>query len=144
MPTLEELFHKMSRDLVLQMLKRENQLRLSDEIQEQYDQQRKARIVPSCSIEEGIQRQVLSEFGFDPEDNLSIDVYRYSRARFPDDPEIKESILYIKYDRSRNTTLRIGDDSPNPLLVTLEGEKLPLFSFAKPKRPLVLLASSYS
>jgi len=126
------------------MLKRENELRLCDAVQEMYDEQREKHICPSADIEDSIQRLVLEEFGFDPWDELSLGLYRSTRARFPDDPVLKECILYIKYDRSRDTRLRIGDISPNPELITLDGKRVSMSSFAIDNRPLVLLAGSYS
>jgi len=76
------------------MLKRENELRLCDAVQEMYDEQREKHICPSADIEDSIQRLVLEEFGFDPWDELSLGLYRSTRARFPDDPVLK-SVYYI-------------------------------------------------
>jgi len=131
----------MNRELLIQMLKRENEIRLSNPVQEMYDEERILKIIPSTSIEEAIQKLVLEEFGFEHD---LLDYYRCTRARFPNDPEIRDSVLYIKHDKSRRGDLRVGHNTPNPTLITLNNEERCLLDFKIDKRPLVLIAGSYS
>jgi len=48
----------MNRELLIQMLKRENEIRLSNPVQEMYDEERILKIIPSTSIEEAIQKSL--------------------------------------------------------------------------------------
>eukprot|EP01121_Diplochlamys_sp_Union-15-3_P004443 TRINITY_DN1460_c0_g1_i5.p1 TRINITY_DN1460_c0_g1~~TRINITY_DN1460_c0_g1_i5.p1 ORF type:complete len:175 (-),score=34.38 TRINITY_DN1460_c0_g1_i5:549-1025(-) len=143
--TWKQLENVMTRSLLTKMLQRENELRLCDPVQEMYDEEREKYICPTSHIEDSIQRLVLEEFGFDPYDQMTLDMYRSTRNRFPDDPDIRGAVLYIKYDRSRDTLLRVGDDAPNSTLLTLDSQSpVKLLSFVKSDRPLVLLSGSYS
>jgi len=131
----------MNRDILIRMLKRENEIRLSNPVQDMYDEERILKIIPSTSIEDAIQKLVLEEFGFE---HSALDYYRCTRGRFPNDPEIRDSILYIKYDKSRRGDLRVGHDTPNPTFITLNCEEKCLLDFKVDTRPLVLIAGSYS
>jgi hypothetical protein len=66
-----------TRDVLLNMLRREDALRRSDETQSLYDVSGDA--VPPFSIEEEIQLKVLNEFGFEPKD---LDEYRLTHGRY--------------------------------------------------------------
>lgn len=76
------------RDLVMQMLRREDQLRFCDETQEEYDSiEWLPTNIPPYPVEEKIQKQVLTEHGITPSpENLHL--YRCINGLFPEDPQV--------------------------------------------------------
>lgn len=131
----------MNRSTLLEMLRRENQLRLSKEYQEMYDD---VDLRISEIIEDTIQRQVLKEFNFeDTPENLHR--YRATNGLFLNDPEIRNTVVYMKYDRANAGPLQVGDVCPDVVAIDLEtGERKSVLSFAKEDRPLVILGGCYT
>eukprot|EP01088_Endostelium_zonatum_P015339 TRINITY_DN3712_c0_g1_i2.p1 TRINITY_DN3712_c0_g1~~TRINITY_DN3712_c0_g1_i2.p1 ORF type:complete len:169 (-),score=34.36 TRINITY_DN3712_c0_g1_i2:104-610(-) len=83
---------QLDRELVKKMLIRENELRLSDEVQNQFDE---------CSMEDSegytqivtkVQKQVLEENGFEPTDENLI-LLQSALTMYPNDSELKQ-LLY--------------------------------------------------
>lgn len=138
---IEEMLGKLNRDVLLQMLRREEELRFSDETQQLYDKY--PDDVPPFSIEENIQRQVLQEFGFEPND-IWLRLYQYTNGRFPTDVELRNTAVYMRCDRSRPTDAKIGDPLRPATLRSLDGSVCQLSDFIKPGRPLVVIAGSQS
>lgn len=58
--------------------------------------------------------------------------------------EVKDAIVYMKYDRTRPCALVAGDPVPPISLVTLQNEPLTLASLYERDRPLVIIAGSGS
>jgi len=130
-----------NKDFLLQILRKEDKCRHSPELQSQYDEGWAKDGIPSTSIEEKMQANILSEFGIDPK--IGLPIFWSYRSIYENDPDIREVALYIKYDRSGQGSLRTGDLMPNVKLSNLKGETIPLSLFAK-KKPLVLIGGSYS
>lgn len=74
---------RIPRDTLLRMLRREEELRMSDETQQLYDKSGPYEL-PPFSIEDDIQHRVLTEFGYDPVADL--EEYRYTHGLYLDDP----------------------------------------------------------
>lgn len=131
----------MNRNTLLEMLKRENDLRLSEEYQSMYDD---VNLRISEVIEDTIQKRVLREFNF-KDDEETLHRYRTTNGLFLNDPEIRDAVVYMKYDRSNVGALREGDPCPDITAIDLEtGERKRLLSYARPDRPLVILGGCYT
>jgi len=131
-----------NKEFLMKLLKREDEMRHSPEIQRLYDEGWEKEGIPSTSIEENMQKQLLSEFGIDPE--VGLPIFQSYRSIWEDDPDIRNLALYIKYDRSGLGTLREGNLMPDVTLSTMEGQIVKLSNYLKPNRPLVLIGGSYS
>lgn len=94
-PTGHAAQRPIPRDVLLRMLRREDQLRRSEETQRAYDACGRFE-VPPFSIEESIQAQVLREFGYDPDSEDDMNEYRYTHGRYLNDPGI-----VVKLQRAR-------------------------------------------
>jgi len=94
------------KDILKAMLRRDIELRLSDEIQNEFDAMlnRNECLANLC---ERVQRQVVTEFGFELESGLNF--LRSAVGRYPNDSEISDIAFYIKYNRSEQGSLRPGD-----------------------------------
>jgi hypothetical protein len=93
------------------MLRRENELRLSPEVQEAY---RVGGYSQYTAVTEALQLQVAAEFGIDPP-SLGMQALWYAESLAPSDAvraQIKEISLYRKYNRMRDGPLRVGDPAP--------------------------------
>ena len=58
---------------------------------------------------EGIKRQVVEEFGLPPS---HIDLLRTAESRFPNDKDISDAAVYLKYNRAVQGSLGPGDKVP--------------------------------
>eukprot|EP00049_Salpingoeca_infusionum_P025392 m.19092 g.19092 ORF g.19092 m.19092 type:complete len:154 (-) comp7975_c0_seq3:858-1319(-) len=98
------------------MLRRENQLRWTDEFQRDlalWDGVEKPDPVTK------MQEKVASEFGLPSDTGLSI--IRSATSLFPDDPEIDECSMYRKYNHVSRGILSIGDDVGEYSLINPDG-----------------------
>jgi len=138
---IAQMLERLDRDLLLRMLRREEELRFSDETQRLYDLYPDE--VPPFSIEENIQRQVLQEFGFEPND-LWLRLYQHTNGRFPHDSEIRSAAVYMRCDRSRSADVTIGASVSHATLRRLDGSICQLSDFIQQDRPLVIIAGSQS
>jgi len=91
------------------MLRRENELRLLPENQDEID-----TVLQSSdpygytAILDQIQRQVLQEFSYPPTSH-NIEMYRSALSFYPNDSDIQNSVFYYKYNRSRDGPLSLFD-----------------------------------
>ncbi len=127
-----------NRETLLEMLQAEDKIRRSQEIQELYDQ-----LKNNLELENVLQKNLLQSFGFEPtEENLLR--YRRTRVFYADDQEIKNAVMYIKYDIMKKGDLRINDLAPDINLYHLDGSQTNLLEFMKQDRPLIVVGSSSS
>lgn len=140
------------REQLLRMLRREQQLRMSDDTQRLYDFYHERHLPAPESIEKDIQRQVLREEGFRDSDSGLRAWWKINQA-FPDDEEVRDTVVYMKHNVMEELRLCEGDPAPSAPLVWLEpeaghddngGVEFDYLSLAKPGRPLVVAAGSYS
>eukprot|EP01088_Endostelium_zonatum_P021561 TRINITY_DN85_c0_g2_i2.p1 TRINITY_DN85_c0_g2~~TRINITY_DN85_c0_g2_i2.p1 ORF type:complete len:220 (-),score=63.57 TRINITY_DN85_c0_g2_i2:674-1333(-) len=96
------------KDVMVKMLRRENEIRLTDDVQEQLDKSIVDDSDSYTAIIEGIQKTVLKQFGFEDNEN-NLTMYRAALSLYPNDDEIKNEAYYYKYNRSRQGTLKQGD-----------------------------------
>lgn len=125
------------------MLRREEELRLSAEVQAQYaavEVDSSERDWMDVTVE--LQRQVVREFGAsEHEEGAALAALREGALRC-------ESFtpLYVKYQRARRGDLAVGDAAVDCELLKLDGRATTLLSEANDGegRPTCVLAGSYS
>ncbi len=135
-----------TRDSVLALYRREQELRTSDEVQDLYDMYGRSGIRDSGStrpivVEDVVQWKVLMEFGYEATD-ANLDQYRSLRALWQHDAEVRDAILYIRYDISKSATMAEGEPAVDVPLHTLTGGNTTLLSLRQGDKPLVILAGS--
>ena len=128
-----------SEDVVIAMLKRENELRLSKDVQLRFEEAEKSGSNTDwIEVASEVQKEVLREFDV-PEGALH--AYRCAANKFPD------IALYVKYNRARQGDLQVGSKAPDVSLISLEDDGSTriqsLLELGK-DRPLVLIAGSLS
>ena len=106
--------------LVMAMLRRENELRLSEDVQASYGAS--GCLATFVSITERVQRQVVGEFGFEGEEAVSaaLDGIRGCEALWPERAaEFRELSHYRKFNRARGGELSALDRVPDVPLGSL-------------------------
>jgi len=124
------------------MLRRENELRLCDETQAAFRQQRDS---PEgwLGVVEGLQRRVAAEFGLT--EAVGLDAMRCAESLLPGDEEVIEISLYRKFNRCKDGALAVGMSAPDAALYDLAGEPVALTTLmARDERPLCVFAGSYT
>eukprot|EP01102_Stenamoeba_stenopodia_P000802 TRINITY_DN10750_c0_g1_i1.p1 TRINITY_DN10750_c0_g1~~TRINITY_DN10750_c0_g1_i1.p1 ORF type:complete len:261 (-),score=56.71 TRINITY_DN10750_c0_g1_i1:669-1451(-) len=157
----EEPTIQIDKELLMRMLKRENEIRFSEEVQQLYTEANYQadgsgdRYGP-FAIDRDVVIQLLFEFGFDPEKDDSFDAYRVSCGRYLEDPEVVDSVVWMKYGKKFRVCGSFSEGDVCPLdvnLVDLDGQPTRLGNFVSLKkdddtetdhRPLVILAGSVS
>jgi len=138
---------EIDKSLLMKILSKENQIRNSEDIQRRYTEvlTEDANSKELFAIDRSTQVQALEHFGYSPlaGDN-SLEAYQVSCGLHLEDPEVKNCVVWMKYDKMRMGNLRVGDPAPDSRLITLEGTEVLLSSFHNNHRPLVLIAGSYS
>ena len=115
---------EISKKLLLKMLKRENELRLSKEILEKYEieatkyydnneiyKNNKNQYVFISEVVNDLQKKVANEFGFvdENEENYAINYLRSAVALYPNDESIKNAANYLKYNSVKKFPFNVND-----------------------------------
>jgi len=105
------------------MLKRESDLRLSDEYQFLFTffTNEETRVTQIIDM---LQLQVVHEFGYD-----NVDILRAAQTLFPGDQDIVDAAFYIKYNRCRQGEIQEGDLFDDVPLLGLDGSSTSLNSY---------------
>jgi len=133
-------------EVVLKMLQREDELRLSAKYQDLFaDPGHNAIHIAALA-----QKQVAEEFGYsgDQMDQI-VDVLRAAISFFPEkQTEICRVPHYLKFNRSKKGTFDIGSSIIDVPLVTICGRDTTLFKYLNEirnkERPILIASGSYS
>jgi len=134
---------KPSLETMIQMLKREDELRLSPEIQKLFANPG----FDTIHVAEEVQKQVVNEFGFENmEESLSF--IRTAPLLYPESPEVCKIPHYMKFNRSKQGELNVGDTIPNSKLAHLDGVPIDLHKYIDSQlghyKPIIINAGSYT
>lgn len=135
-----------TRELILKMVKEEQNVRYSKGIQEayteQYYTQKTNQKYIKVNIEVEIQKYILRRFGFKNNEE-SLKEYWKIPSTYWNDEEIKNSIFYMKLNIFQYPKLCINDDLIDTKLICYTtNSEISLNSLQTPDRPLILLAGS--
>jgi len=109
-------------EVMVRMLQREEELRLSAEIQEQFANPK----LDTIHVAAEVQKRVAREFGFsDIEETVTW--IRSAPAIYPDCPEVKKIPHYQKFNRARDGDTKVGDTIPDATVANLNGIPMTLY-----------------
>jgi hypothetical protein len=94
---------------LIEILKIENKIRLSDEAKKLFDQNCYEAVLPFHILDEFLIKAALKQFGFDPEKDDSFKAYHIATHRFIEDKEVKNSVVWMKYDKCKIENYKVGD-----------------------------------
>lgn len=125
-----------SRDVLIKILTRDNELRLTKEIQDDYWVSEYPSLVTLK-----VQTQAVREFGFENPWIIPSAISYYK-----DDVAMMDIPHYVKYNRSQPGKIQIGQSVPDLPLTTMQGCGTSLLSSLAPHTslPVVLVAGSYT
>eukprot|EP01091_Cochliopodium_minus_P004809 TRINITY_DN146_c0_g1_i1.p1 TRINITY_DN146_c0_g1~~TRINITY_DN146_c0_g1_i1.p1 ORF type:complete len:249 (-),score=69.59 TRINITY_DN146_c0_g1_i1:565-1311(-) len=144
--------NKMERDQLIKMYRRENELRLSEEIQQKMDGCQMDDDDAYADLLDNLQKEVLKEFGYQGSDE-DVSLFRQQLSFYPEDKELKSIPLYSKFNRTRDGPLQVGDELYDTTLCHINDPKsrVSLVEFYKQEcdrrkipqdSPLVIIAGS--
>lgn len=131
---------EVSRDVVLSMTTAENEMRISDEVQNAYDRMHEVSR-SSEGVELFIQKQVLSIFGFQPS-NEGLVEYQRILSVYGGDEQIMDSVVYLRYSHLYRPITETGHLATDVVLHDLDGGAVSLFDLTDNGRPTVIMAGS--
>jgi hypothetical protein len=136
-----------TKELLKNMLRRENELRLSEETQKKYMEAEKKSETDWMEVTIELQRQVVREFGIKDIDR-GVHAIQSAFSRYGhEDKDFFEIPLYVRLNRARQGDLNEGEpahDIPKLFHVDNPSKTCNLFDFMNPGRPLVVIAGSYT
>jgi len=153
-----------SKEVLKGMLIRENETRLSSEMQMKYREAEDSSTTDWMSITIAMQRKLVQDqlhLAADDEQKISEALYalRTAHLAYPEEAEFRTIPLYIKYNITRFGVLAAGDAAPNPEMLPVVTTPSPtdpsrwqvramaskkLLDVAPFDRPHVLIAGSYT
>jgi hypothetical protein len=143
---IDFILENIERKYIIELLKEEQQIRYSKEIQEVYTKQYKNSInnpnYTRVNIEREIQKYILRKFGFN-DDIKSLSEYWKIPSTYWHDEEVKNSIFYMKYNIFQYPKMSVEDNMIDCSLVDYHtNQERTLSSLQTLGRPLVILAGS--
>lgn len=125
------------------MLKRDDELRLSDDVQARY------ALEPESwdwkwQVTEEVQRRVCEEFGFGSNVAEGVDLLRSSKALFPGDDEVKQAAHYLRFNTHEACPISIGTKAPELTVYSLSGEITQFCDITRKGRATVVFAGSHT
>ncbi|ETO01289.1 hypothetical protein RFI_36155 [Reticulomyxa filosa] len=143
-----------TRETLLKMLKRENEIRLGKEmldcLEDESSQYERTKKLGESSNEvfipwsiETFQKKVVHEFGYktDTEVTYALQMLRAARTLYPNDVEIKNAAFYLKYNRARRGELRVGDIYKDVPLLTCSQQEIRLSELVD-RKPTVVISGN--
>lgn len=125
-------------DTVRRMLERENELRVSEEVQLRFEEaERSGSTTDWIEVATEVQKEVLREFNVAQE---ALHAYRCAANKH-------QVSLYVKYNRARQGDLKVGSQAPDVPVGSIENGGSSLQSLLGAQhmdRPLVIIAGSLS
>ena len=138
-------FLKLDRNKILLMLQREEQIRFS---QDYINKCSKVANIPNAWLEitDKMQKELVKEFGyFDKLSNtLAVNVLRKAMYIYPNDHEIKNSVVHFRENIAKQGTYNVGDLVKDINLHTINFHKTNLFSLLNQNKTNIMLVGSHT
>ncbi len=142
---------KISREDLKQIFIIENQIRLAPETIDEIDKFTQVDYEKFFKFDEFIIRSALKKFGFNPSEDDSFKAYLIATGKHVNDRELKELVVWLKYDKMKLGELRKGcvfipENAPNQVeLYSLDGkQKFLLKELMSDTKYNIVVSGSYS
>jgi len=132
------------RVLLIEMLQRDDALRLSVDVQSRYAQQ-PDNWTWKWEVTDDVQKQVCEEFGFGSSIAEGLDLLRSSMSLFPDDSEVRLAAHYLRYNiHVPCPSSMISTVMPDIKLHTMQGGDTSLDAMVSVRKATVVIAGSHT
>jgi hypothetical protein len=133
-----------NKNQLMEMLKYEDELRKSIEIIEICDN--------ACdyfetlrNVDKYVRERVLQHFGYKPDVDDSFKAYQIACGEYMNDPEVRECVVWMKYDKARLGNLKVNQPTPlNVEIFDLLGCKMSIQGALMTDRVNVVISGSIS
>ena len=136
---------KLDRRKILSILKREEELRFSKEYISQCNE---VANIPNAwlDVTSKMQEDLVKEFGYTElvSNILAVHVIRKAQDIYPNDEEIKNSVVKFRENLANPGTFKEGDNIVDISLHNLVGSKINLFDILDSNKPNIILAGSHT
>ena len=138
-------FLKIDRSKILAILKREEEIRFSQEyITKCYE----VSHIPNAWLEvtNNMQKELVKEFGYTDElsNTLAVNVIRKALNIYPDDEEIKNSVVQFRENIASKGKYKVGDILKDISLHNLDNSKVDLFQIFDMNKCNIMLVGSHT
>lgn len=137
---------KPNKEQLLQMIKKEEEIRWSPWYQSECDKV-KNEINGWLRISAEVQYQIVKDFGFNTEIESDIAVNHLRRARYlyPDEPLFQSIPVYVRNNLARQIKYKVGNIAPNVLINSLDGIKqIKLYDILDKSKTNIIIGSSHT
>ena len=134
-----------TKDILLKMLQREEQLRFS---QEYIDECTKVKNIPNgwLTVTSKLQERVANEFGFSDllSNTIAVDMIRKAQYLYPDDKRFQETQVYVRNNLAKEGHLKKNDLFPSFELFGLNLKSINSNILLNSNKPNIIIASSHT
>ena len=138
-------FLKIDRSKILAILKREEEIRFS---QEYITKCSEVSHIPNAWLEvtNNMQKELVKEFGYTDElsNTLAVNVIRKALHIYPDDKEIKNSVVQFRENIASKGKYKVGDNLKNISLHNLDNKEIDLFQLLDLNKTNIMLVGSHT
>ena len=138
-------FLKIDRSKILAILKREEEIRFS---QEYITKCSEVSHIPNAWLEvtNNMQKELVKEFGYTDElsNTLAVNVIRKALNIYPDDEEIKNSVVQFRENIASKGKYKVGDNLKNISLHNLDNKEIDLFQLLDLNKTNIMLVGSHT
>ena len=138
-------FLKLDRNKILTILKREEEIRFS---QEYITKCSEVSHIPNAWLEvtNNMQKELVKEFGYTDElsNTLAVNVIRKALHIYPNDEEIKNSVVQFRENIASEGKYKVGDILKDISLHNLDNSKVDLFQIFDMNKCNIMLVGSHT
>lgn len=138
-------FLKLDKNKILLMLQREEQIRFSKDY---INKCSKVAHIPNAWLEitDKMQKDLVKEFGYIDKlsNTLAVNVLRKAIYIYPNDHEIKNSVVHFRENIAKQGTYNVGDLVKDINLHTINFHKTNLFSLLNQNKTNIMLVGSHT
>lgn len=98
-----------SKSDLIQILKYENKNRLSDDFKREYEKIKFSKIEGHLELDREMIVKALIQSGYNPEKDDSLQAYHIATGKYINDCEVKNEVVWMKYDKCKRGNYSIGD-----------------------------------
>ena len=97
-------------------------------------------------VTNNMQKELVKEFGYTDElsNTLAVNVIRKALNIYPNDEEIKNSVVQFRENIAKIGTYKVGDNLKNISLHNLDSSKVYLFQLLDLNKPNIMLVGSHT
>jgi len=124
----------------------ENIIRLSDDAFDLFERIKDKDIEFHLDNDKSMIIKALLSCGYNPMDDDSLKAYQLATAKYINDAEVRNAVVWMKYDKCKIGKLSVGDKAiTNEIYIyNLKGEKISLNEILSDNKPNVIVSGSIS